>query len=181
MFRVLPKAIFVLAAVSIVYNSQVNAYCARCAKIEAERAEEQAEHPQPVRYYDDQKGFHNEDAPATPAENPSQVQSGSPASGSADSNSRKRASLVADTPPLTQSQAPQQWKMEKEADKFTPDMGGENKFIQESQNRYDRLTQENRQMIQGDREMMREGYDPNEKYFQPDKQNVNVQNKKSNP
>lgn len=177
MFRVLPKALCVLATISTLHASHAEAYCARCAKIEAERAEEQAEHPQPVQYYDDQKGFHNGGTPS-PSEKSPKVHTGNRVGASTESSRGNKASLVADASPTTQRQAYQQWTMEKGVDKFTPQMNGENKFIQESQNRYDRLNQENRQMIQGDQKMLREGYDPNEKYFQPDKQNVNVHNKK---
>jgi uncharacterized surface protein with fasciclin (FAS1) repeats len=55
MFRILPKTLWILAAISTVLNCEISAYCARCVKIEEERAKEQAEHPQTVGYYDDQK------------------------------------------------------------------------------------------------------------------------------
>jgi hypothetical protein len=44
-------AVTVCAALSPIY-AEVS--CARCKKIEAERTREQAEHPQPVGYYDEQ-------------------------------------------------------------------------------------------------------------------------------
>lgn len=49
-----------------------------------------------------------------------------------------------------------------EVDQFSPSMSGENAFIKESQERMNRLNQQNRNMIENDREMIQEGYDPNE-------------------
>lgn len=50
---------------------------------------------------------------------------------------------------------------------FTPSTSEENAFIQNSQNRMNRLNEQNRKMIEDDRKMMREGYDPNEIDPQP--------------
>lgn len=47
-------------------------------------------------------------------------------------------------------------------DQFSPSMSGESSFIKESQERMNRLNQQNRNMMEEDREMMQEGYDPNE-------------------
>lgn len=44
-----------IAALSILCVYQLEAYCARCAKIEEERAREKAEHPQEWGYYDDER------------------------------------------------------------------------------------------------------------------------------
>lgn len=49
-------------------------------------------------------------------------------------------------------------------DSFTPNMSGENAFIQQSNERMETLKQQNETMIRDDREMMKEGYDPNEIY-----------------
>ena len=49
-----------------------------------------------------------------------------------------------------------------DVDQFSPSMSGENTFIEESQERMNRLHQQNRNMMEDDREMMQEGYDPNE-------------------
>src|SRR5580658_9774563 len=54
------KAAFMLAIFSIASINQVEAYCARCNKIEAEREEEQAAHPQKAGYYDDEIGLHKQ-------------------------------------------------------------------------------------------------------------------------
>lgn len=43
-----------------------------------------------------------------------------------------------------------------------PSMNDENSFIESSNDWMNRLNQQNRNMIEGDREMMQEGYDPNE-------------------
>ena len=56
-----------------------------------------------------------------------------------------------------------------QVEQFNPDMSGETKFIQESEDRFYKLEQENQGMIKADNQMMQEGYDPNEKYFQPKK------------
>ena len=47
-------------------------------------------------------------------------------------------------------------------DQFTPSSSGENAFIQESQGRMNRLHEQDRTMIENDRQMMKKGYDPNE-------------------
>lgn len=57
MMRVLPKTLWLFAAASTLLTTQINAYCARCMKIEEERAKEKAAHPQPWTYYDDQIGL----------------------------------------------------------------------------------------------------------------------------
>lgn len=54
-----------------------------------------------------------------------------------------------------------------QVEQFTPDINGETKFIQESEDRFDKLKQENQGMIKADKQMMQDSYDPNEKYFQP--------------
>jgi uncharacterized surface protein with fasciclin (FAS1) repeats len=59
MMRVLPKTLWLFAATSTLLTTQINAYCARCMKIEEERAKEKAAHPQPWTYYDDQIGLHS--------------------------------------------------------------------------------------------------------------------------
>lgn len=61
MFRSLPATICLFALTATLQCTQVNAYCSKCAKIEEERAKEQAEHPQPVKYYDDQVGLHRKE------------------------------------------------------------------------------------------------------------------------
>lgn len=51
--------IMMAVATSIVsFNCQIQAHCARCTKIEVERAEEQAKHPQKAGYYDDAIHLH---------------------------------------------------------------------------------------------------------------------------
>lgn len=55
------QAIWLLAALSVFFVQGVEAYCARCAKIEAERSQEQAANPKPLQYYDDQIGLHKKD------------------------------------------------------------------------------------------------------------------------
>lgn len=55
MMHSLLRTITTATALSILFVSQMDAYCSRCVKIETERAKEQATHPQPVGYYDDQK------------------------------------------------------------------------------------------------------------------------------
>lgn len=54
MMHTVLRTITIATALSTLFSSQVNAYCSRCVKIETERAKQQAEHPQPVGYYDDQ-------------------------------------------------------------------------------------------------------------------------------
>lgn len=47
-------------------------------------------------------------------------------------------------------------------DQFTPSTSGEKAFIQDSQTRLNNLYEQDRKMIENDRQMMKEGYDPNE-------------------
>ena len=61
MLRVLPKTILILFAISTLCSGQMFAYCSRCVKIEDDRAKEQAAHPQPWRYYDDQMSLNTKD------------------------------------------------------------------------------------------------------------------------
>src|SRR5262245_22558436 len=78
MIRILPKTLWILAAISTVFTSEISAYCARCVKIEEERAKEQAEHPQTVGYYDDQKSKSDRSSqPQSPPEEEKKVLSGS--------------------------------------------------------------------------------------------------------
>lgn len=70
MMRILPKTIIMTIALSPLLTSQANAYCSKCIKIEADRAKEQAENPQPWRYYDDVVGLHsNQDSTNTDSSN----------------------------------------------------------------------------------------------------------------
>jgi uncharacterized surface protein with fasciclin (FAS1) repeats len=61
MTRILLKTIWVTTFSSLLFISQMEAYCARCMKIEEERAKEQAVHPQTLGYYDGQISLHVED------------------------------------------------------------------------------------------------------------------------
>jgi uncharacterized surface protein with fasciclin (FAS1) repeats len=49
----LPKTVMILAVISTLSVNQMYAYCARCVKIEEDRAKEQAAHPQAWGYYDE--------------------------------------------------------------------------------------------------------------------------------
>lgn len=51
-----------------------------------------------------------------------------------------------------------------------PDISGEREFMTQSRNRMNQLQQSNRNMIEQDRRMMREGYDANQSY---DRKNFN--------
>lgn len=61
MFHVLPRIFWLFTALLSLYGSQLRADCARCAKIEQERAKEQAAKPKPSTYYDDQVQLHPSD------------------------------------------------------------------------------------------------------------------------
>lgn len=67
MSRIVSQAIGLMAAVLTFQTMEIEAYCARCAKIEGDRAKEQAENPQPIRYYDDQKGVQKGDGSNSPS------------------------------------------------------------------------------------------------------------------
>ncbi len=54
MFRPLPATVWMIAIAAVLQVNQINAYCSKCTKIEDDRAKEQAEHPQPMKYYDNQ-------------------------------------------------------------------------------------------------------------------------------
>jgi uncharacterized surface protein with fasciclin (FAS1) repeats len=62
MLRFLPGTIAIVTAISPLFVNQMDAYCARCMKIEEERAKEQAAHPQPFHYYDDLVSLHEKDS-----------------------------------------------------------------------------------------------------------------------
>jgi hypothetical protein len=49
-------------------------------------------------------------------------------------------------------------------DSFNPSMSGEDAFIKQSNERLEALKKQNETMIRDDKEMMKEGYDPNEIY-----------------
>ena len=66
MSRIVPQAIGLMAALLAMQSTEIEAYCARCAKIEGDRAKEQTENPQPIRYYDDQKSMHGESSNSQP-------------------------------------------------------------------------------------------------------------------
>jgi uncharacterized surface protein with fasciclin (FAS1) repeats len=58
---ILSKTIILLTAISTLLAHQVQSYCSHCIKIEEERTKEQAAHPQPWRYYDDQISLNSKD------------------------------------------------------------------------------------------------------------------------
>lgn len=82
MIRGMAKMGLLLTALCGLTPPVLNAYCSKCTKIEEKRAQEQAEHPQPWLYYDDQIGLHkNEDDSAnngnqSPPENQSDSSKG---------------------------------------------------------------------------------------------------------
>lgn len=80
MKRFLPGAIAIMTAISPLFISQINAYCAKCVKIEEDRAKEQAAHPKPFSYYDDLVSLHDEKnsekADSNPSDNSSQTGNG---------------------------------------------------------------------------------------------------------
>jgi uncharacterized surface protein with fasciclin (FAS1) repeats len=62
MKSILPRIILMTTAMtSLLFIHQMEAYCARCVKIEEERAKEQAKHPQALAYYDDQISLRTKD------------------------------------------------------------------------------------------------------------------------
>ncbi len=61
MMSIFPKAIILLTAISPLFTNHLQAYCSRCVKIEGERAKEQAAHPKPLQYYDDQISLNSKD------------------------------------------------------------------------------------------------------------------------
>ena len=54
MLRLFISALGFLTTLAALPLHHVEASCDRCTRIEAERAKEQAAHPEPVPYYDDQ-------------------------------------------------------------------------------------------------------------------------------
>ena len=66
-------------------------------------------------------------------------------------------------------------------DQYSPDMSGENSFMIQSQNQYERMNQQNRNMIEQDRRMMKQGYDPNENYYDNKSNHIQQQYDKNNP
>ena len=71
MMGLFSKMLSMLTLCMILSNS-AQAYCSRCAKIEEERAKEQAEHPQLVGYYED-----FDKTPPSPPPNATQTSSSS--------------------------------------------------------------------------------------------------------
>ncbi len=55
----LSKALWIIVTVSPLLNGQIHAHCARCERIEKERAIEQTKNPKPAGYYDDQISLHS--------------------------------------------------------------------------------------------------------------------------
>lgn len=84
-----------IATSAILFNCQVHAKpCARCTKIEVERAEEQAEHPQLAGYYDDAIHLHTSDdrKQASPAKEETDSSVASEISEKSDSSSANKKS-----------------------------------------------------------------------------------------
>ena len=52
MFHAIPRSIWILAIIAIMSINQIRADCSLCKKIEEERAKDQAEHPHPIKYFD---------------------------------------------------------------------------------------------------------------------------------
>lgn len=63
----------------------------------------------------------------------------------------------------------------------TPDMSGEDAFIIQSRNRFNQMEQTNRNMIQQDQRMMREGSDPNENDYSNYSNGSQIQYDRNNP
>lgn len=74
MMHFLPRTIAFVTAISPLFVSQMDAYCARCIKIEEERAKEQTAHPQTFHYYDDLIGLHENNS--SQSENSTQTETG---------------------------------------------------------------------------------------------------------
>lgn len=66
---ILQKAALVVTGTLMLFDTQVYATCARCTKIEAERAQEEREHPHHWGYYDDQGTSDHSPIPSTPTKN----------------------------------------------------------------------------------------------------------------
>jgi hypothetical protein len=60
MSHLLVKSLALGLAILICSECRLPAFCAKCMKIEEDRAREQAEHPQPAGYYDDYIGMADE-------------------------------------------------------------------------------------------------------------------------
>ena len=72
MTRILPKVLWIFAATSTLFATQLNAYCARCERIEKEREIEQTKNPQKAGYYDDQISIHSSNTETLPSTRPAQ-------------------------------------------------------------------------------------------------------------
>ncbi|WP_068470821.1 fasciclin domain-containing protein [Candidatus Protochlamydia phocaeensis] len=74
------KSTLLTILASTLITSQGYAYCARCSRIEADRAKEQAEHPQPFHYYEDDFSKEislNEESPSSSENNKGLYKTGS--------------------------------------------------------------------------------------------------------
>lgn len=63
----------------------------------------------------------------------------------------------------------------------SPDTSGEQLFLQESQQRREQIDQSRQGMIQQDRQMIRQGSDPNENYYPEEVQRFQNQTDRNNP
>lgn len=141
--------IFSIAIVSgFLLNNSVEAICSKCQQIEEARAKEQAANPQPTLYYED----YQKQLSATKQKQQIPPQA-----------TDKQRDVIAD---LNDSYSTSQTQYRDGLDNSsTPNMSDEKAFINQSNQQYQQMNQSNQNMINRDRGMIREGYDPNEKYF----------------
>jgi uncharacterized surface protein with fasciclin (FAS1) repeats len=103
MMRDLPKKMMIatVTVFSLISASQIHAYCAKCVKIETDRAKDQALHPKPFRYYDDQVNVHDQQDPSKEnregEKSDSLTAENSPRTGSEELNGSKYRSATTET------------------------------------------------------------------------------------
>lgn len=146
-------------------------YCPRCAHIEAERAKEQAAHPQTVGYYDDQVNVQKDNQLAgvgTDAKMEDNKLDSSQKNQKASGESKGDEAIAElDNSDFARRKLDASAQMERsiQSDNLqNPGMQHEQEATQKAKQRYSELTDQNRSMVEKDRSMMNESYDPNQGY-----------------
>lgn len=65
MKHILQKTIIITTGLAVLITAQIDAYCAKCEKIEQDREKEQAANPKPWNYYDDEVSLHSKNETAS--------------------------------------------------------------------------------------------------------------------
>ncbi len=104
--RIFFPVMMTIATSIVSFNCQLQAHCARCTKIEVERAEEQAKHPQKAGYYDDAIHLHADSAQKQPNSGKEETETSDATK--TQEKSRSASTLLAQASPQTRLKSDQQ-------------------------------------------------------------------------